>query len=185
MIFLLAALVGVLLGYVLGGRISNLPSLRLRAVWLVLSALILQVLIFPLFSERPLLPYATVPLHVISYLLIFVFLLLNLRERGLLAIGVGALLNFAAIAANGGRMPASATALARAGLVETADRLTTSGAHGNVLLMGEGTRLNVLGDWLYFPAAVPFATAFSVGDVVIMIGIAWLIVRGMRAWLET
>jgi hypothetical protein len=180
MIFLLAAVAGLLLGYAFGGRTSNLPSLRLRALWLVLSALILQFLIFPLFSERPLLPYATVPLHVLSYLLVFVFLLLNLRVSGLIAIGVGALLNFAAIAANGGRMPASATALARAGLIETADRLTMSGAHGNVLLMSEGTRVNVLGDWLYLPGWIPFATAFSIGDVLILIGIAWLIVRGMR-----
>jgi hypothetical protein len=180
MVFLLAALGGLLLGYGFGGRISNLSSLRLRAVWMVLAALILQVLIFPLFFERPLLPYATVPLHILSYALVFAFFFLNLRVRGLVVIGVGALLNFAAISANGGRMPASATALARAGLLETADRLTTSGAHGNVLLMSGGTRLNVLGDWLYLPGWIPFATAFSIGDVLIMIGVAWLIVRGMR-----
>jgi len=180
MIFLLAALAGVLLGYLLGGRISNLASLRLRWLWLVLLGLLLQVLIFPLFSERPLLPYANVPLHYLSYGLVLVFLVANLRVRPLLALGVGALLNVCVIAANGGRMPASATALAAAGYVNVAEKLVAGSTHGNVLLLGENTRLNVLGDWLYFPAAVPFATAFSIGDVLIMIGIAWLIVRGMR-----
>lgn len=180
MIFLVSVLVGLLIGLLAGGRLSNLPSLRLRWPWLVLVGLVVQLLIFPLFSERPLLPYGTVPLHVLSYVLVFAFLVVNLRVRPLLLIGAGAGLNLLAIALNGGRMPASATALARAGLVGTAEQLTAAGTHGNVLLMSEGTRLNALGDWLYLPQWIPFATAFSVGDVAIMIGIAWLIVRGMR-----
>ena len=180
MIFLFAVLAGIVAGYVLGGRIANLASLRLRWFWLVLLGLILQLLIFPLISSRPLLPYATVPLHVLSYVLVFVFLAANLRVRPLLVLASGALINFAAIAANGGRMPASATALARAGLIQTAKRLTSSGTHGNVLLMGKNTRLDLLGDWLYLPRWIPFATAFSIGDALIMIGLAWLIVRGMR-----
>lgn len=179
MIFLFAVAAGILAGYARGGRMANLASLRLRWFWLVLLGMILQLLIFPLLSDRPLLPYATVPLHVLSYLLVFVFLAVNLRVRSLLVLAGGALLNFAAIAANGGRMPASATALARAGLIQTADRLTSSGTHGNVLLMEGNTRLDLLGDWLYLPRWVPFATAFSIGDVLIMVGLAWLIVRGM------
>lgn len=180
MIFLFAALVGVLLGYAFGGRVSNLPSLRLRGLWLVLLALIVQLLIFPLFTDRPLLPYAVAPLHIVSYVLMFVFLVLNLRTKPLLVLGGGALLNFVAIAANSGRMPASVTALERAGYTGTSELLASGGVHGNILMMGDASRLDVLGDWLYLPAWVPFATAFSLGDVVIMLGLAWLIVRGMR-----
>jgi hypothetical protein len=180
MIFLVAVLVGMLVGVLSGGKLTNLPSLRLRWLGLVLGALAIQLLIFPLFSERPLLPYGTVPLHIVSYVLLVVFLVVNLRRRPLLVLGVGAGLNLLAIAANGGRMPASVTALARAGHAATAEQLTSAGTHGNVLLMTSGTRLNLLGDWLYLPSWVPFATAFSVGDVMIMIGVAWLIVRGMR-----
>ena len=180
MLFLFSALVGVLLGYAFGGRISNLPSLRLRGFWLVLCGLILQLLIFPLFSERPVLPFAIVPLHILSYAFVFAFIALNLRVRALLAIGAGALLNLVAITANGGWMPASATALERAGLIEIVDRLASNATHGNVLLMSASTRFNTLGDWLYLPGSVPFATAFSIGDLLIMVGVAWLIARGMR-----
>ena len=180
MIFLVAALAGVVLGYVLGGRVANLASLRLKWIWLVLVGLILQLLIFPLFSDRPVLLYGTVPLHILSYVLVFVFLVLNLRVRSLLMLGCGALLNFAAIAANSGRMPASVTALERAGLTVAAESLANVGSHGNILLMGESTRLNILGDWLYLPKWIPLATAFSIGDLLIMIGLAWMIVEGMR-----
>jgi hypothetical protein len=181
MIFLAAALVGVLAGLLCGGRLSNLPSLHLRWLWLIPSALVVQLLIFPFVSERPILPFATVSLHVLSYVLLVAFLILNLRVRPLLAVGAGALFNLAAIALNAGHMPASATALARAGYTEAAERLLSEGSYGNVLLMSDSSRLNILGDWLYLPSWVPFSTAFSLGDVIIMLGIAWLIVRGMRA----
>jgi len=181
MLFLVAALVGVALGYALGGRVANLVGLRFKWTWLVLVGLIVQLLIFfPLFSERPLFPYWTVPLHVLSYVAVFVFLVLNLRVRALLILGFGALLNFVVIAVNGGRMPASATALERAGHAVIAESLISTGSYANVLLMSESTRLNLLGDWLHLPKWLPFAAAFSLGDVVIMVGLAWLIVEGMR-----
>jgi hypothetical protein len=180
MIFLLAALIGVLIGVLLGGRLANLPSLKMKGLWLVVVGLVVQLAIFPLFSDRPLVPYATVPLHVLSYGLVFAFLVLNLRRRPLLLVGVGALLNLAAIAGNGGRMPASITALERAGVVSAVEHLTSEGVYGNILLMGEGTRLDVLGDWLYLPDWIPAATAFSIGDLLIVLGLTWLIVQGMK-----
>ncbi len=181
MIFLVAAGIGLLLGYAFGGRVANLPSLRLKGLWLMVAALVLQLLIFPLFSDRPMLPYATGSLHIASYVLVFAFLTWNLDVRPLFAVGAGALFNFVVIAANGGRMPASATALERAGLVASSEQLIAEGTHGNVLLMSDTTRINFFGDCLYLPKWIPFATAFSLGDVLIMIGLAWLIVRGMRS----
>ena len=181
MIYAFAVLLGVLIGYLSGGRISRLPLLRFRALYLIPIALLIQVLIFPLFSPEPLLPVATVPLHILSYALVLFFLALNLNVRPLLILGAGAVANLVAILANGGRMPASATALERAGLIQTVERLTASGEHGNVLLMNDSTRLNVLGDWLYLPSWFPGATAFSIGDLLIMVGLVYLIVRGMRS----
>ena len=181
MIFLYAVLIGIGVGYAMGGRVARLAALRFRALYVLPLARVIQLLIFPLFSEDPLLPVATEALHLVSYGLVFLFLLLNLHIRPLIAMGVGALANVAAIVANGGRMPASATALERAGLIEAAERLSAAGESGNVLLMSETTRLNALGDWLYLPSWLPGATALSLGDIVIMAGIAWLIVKGMRS----
>ena len=181
MFLIVSVLLGVAIGYATGGRLSHLARLRLRATWLVLLALLVQLLIFPLFTDRPLLPYATTSLHLSSYALVFLFLALNWRQWALLLTGVGAGLNLIAIAANRGYMPASPTALARAGKAEAAGRLAAEGVYGNVCAMGEGTRLDVLGDWLYLPQGVPLATAFSLGDLLIGIGLVGLIVWGMRA----
>lgn len=174
-----AVLIGLILGYMRGGRIAHLSSLRLRFLWLVLLSLLIQLAIFPLFSERPLLPYATSSLHLLSYGLILLFLVLNYRTFPLLFIGLGSLLNLLVITVNAGYMPSSPTALARAGSDKVAARLLQEGVYGNVILMSEKTRLNFLGDLLYLPRWVPFATAFSVGDLVVALGLIWLIVWGM------
>ncbi|MEN6369164.1 MAG: DUF5317 domain-containing protein [Thermotogota bacterium] len=180
MIFLYALGVGILLGYVLRGRLRNLPSLPFRALWLIPLALLIQILIFPLFSERPLVTFATPELHVLSYAILFLWLLLNLSVRPVWAIGAGALLNVVVVLANGGYMPSSVAALERAGLGSVAAALLTDGTYGNVVLMGEGSHLNVLGDWLFLPSWIPGATAFSMGDLLIMVGLVWLMVKGMR-----
>jgi hypothetical protein len=181
MLFLAAILIGVVIGFLCGGRLSHLARLRLRWLWLVPISLVIQLLIFPLFSEAPLFPYATVPLHLFSYALVGLWLIVNLRMIPLVVTGVGALANFLAVAANGGRMPASVSALQRAGLEHAATQLGQHGVYANGILMGDGTRFNVLGDWLYLPGWMPFATALSLGDVLIMVGLVWLIARGMVA----
>jgi len=175
-----AVLIGVVVGYLCRGRIAHLASLRLRFLWVIPVSLLIQLMIFPLFSERPLFPYATSSLHLLSYALILVFLVLNYRTFPLLIIGIGSLLNLLVIAVNGGYMPSSPIALARAGSEGVAARLLQDGVYGNVILMSEGTRFNFLGDLLYLPRWVPFATAFSLGDLIVALGLIWLIAWGMR-----
>jgi hypothetical protein len=180
MIFLYAVVLGIALGYALGGRISHLPQLRLRGLWIVMLALVIQLLIFPLFSPRPVVPYGTAVLHAISYGLVVAWLLANLRVVPLLVAGGGALLNILVVSINGGYMPASPAALRLAGLDSTAAALTRGETYGNIVGMSAATRLNFLGDWIPLPRWLPFATAMSVGDVLIMGGLIWLLAKGMR-----
>jgi len=93
--------------------------------------------------------------------------------------GVGLLMNFLAIAANGGYMPASAEALRRAGLESVAQSLEAGTRIGNTVLMSEKTRLNFLGDWLWFPAWLPLSSAFSLGDLVLGVGAVAFLSRRM------
>jgi len=181
MLYLIAILVGLGIGRLRGGRIAHLAGLRLRWLWLVPLSLAIQLLIFPLFSGAPLVAYGTAPLHLASYGLVILWMALNLRVVPLRGFLVGAALNLVAVVANGGYMPASAAALRRAGLDQTAQRLLDGDVVANVILMSPSTHLNALGDWLSLPSWVPFSTAFSIGDVLIMIGLVWLTARGMIA----
>jgi hypothetical protein len=180
MFLIVAVFIGVILGYVCGGRIAHLSSLHLRWWGLIVPALAIQLAIFPLIGPRPLFPYATTPLHLLSYALILAFLAINYRAFPLLAIGIGAALNLLVVTVNGGYMPSSAGALARAGDQEAVALLLEKRIYGNVILMSESTRLNALGDLFSLPRWFPHATAFSVGDFIIALGLVWLIVWGMR-----
>ncbi len=180
MIFLYAVVIGVALGYALRGRLSHLVELHLRGLWLILLALVIQLVIFPFFTPEPLFPYGTAVLHGISYGLVFLWLLLNVRIRPLIVAGAGALLNLLVVLVNGGYMPASPAALRYAGLTPIADIVARGETYGNIVGMNAATRLNFLGDWIPLPDALPFARAMSVGDVLIMAGLTWLLVRGMR-----
>ena len=179
MLTLAALIFGVLLGYVSGGRSRRLAAIRFRWTWFVLFALVLQLLIFPLFSSRPLIPWLHEPLHYLSYALALVFVAANWRMIPLLVVAAGAALNLLALAVNGGKMPASVEALQAAGSDRIAAELLAQGSFGNVVRMSSATNLNALGDWLHLPGRIPGATAFSLGDLLISLGLAALVWWGM------
>jgi hypothetical protein len=87
-------------------------------------------------------------------------------------ISAGGLLNLIAIAANGGVMPASESAMRRAGLLSGTD-FTNSG-------VVEHARVAWLGDVFSIPASWPLSNVFSVGDVVVVLGIGYLAHRWCR-----
>lgn len=180
MLLLLAIPIGLLAGLAVGGRLSGLSKLSLRFTGMLLPALLIQLLIFPVFSEHAVLPFATAPLHILSYVLISIWILLNARILPLLLLGVGAISNFVVLLTNGGFMPASIAALQRAGLDFPAERLLQEGVYSNLILLSETTQLNFLGDILYVPKWIPLASAFSIGDLLILLALIWLIVKGMR-----
>lgn len=174
-----AVAIGLVLGYLRRGRLGNLAELRLRGLWLLLPPLVLQFLIFPVGSRGPLIAWGTPYGHILSYLFLLAFVLWNRRYPEILVMGIGLFLNFLAIAANGGYMPASAEALRRAGLESVVQGLEAGTRSGNTVLMTSATRLNFLGDWLYLPAWVPLSSAFSVGDVLLGFGAALFLARRM------
>lgn len=185
MLLLWALPLGVLVGYLRGGRLANLARLELRGVGFVLAALILQLLIFPLPGfEGPMIPFGTAFFHLLSYALLVGFVILNRREWGIVLMGGGMFLNVLVIAANGGYMPTYPELLERVGRSKAAEKLVAEGFYGNNVCIGcEGlsTRLRFLGDILAVPAWVPGANVFSVGDLLLALGLVLLLQAKMRA----
>ena len=105
-------------------------------------------------------------IHILSYGFLVFFAMSNARTKVLLPLFAGMAANAVAIVANGGKMPVSPDA-ARAAGIEV-------GAHSNVQLGGD--RLTFLGDVFALPHQLPFANVFSVGDLLIGIGMMVLIV---------
>ncbi|HYX11965.1 MAG TPA: DUF5317 family protein, partial [Candidatus Acidoferrum sp.] len=110
-----AILVGMALGLVGGGRLSDLSGLRFRWVPLAIGGFLLQVVLF-----SPPITGAVgdfgVLLYVGSTLLVLAVVVRNVdRARGLVLVALGAAANLVAIVANGGYMPALPEALRAAG----------------------------------------------------------------------
>jgi hypothetical protein len=95
----------------------------------------------------------------------------DVRIPGMAVVALGAAGNLAAIMANGGSMPADPAALAS--VVELSPGYSNSVVVAN-------PALRPLTDLYALPPAFPFANVFSIGDVLIGIGIALVIVLAMR-----
>lgn len=145
------------------GSLWRLADVELRHQWLVGLALVVQILFITVLPGQ--LDGIHAPAHLMTYGLAAAFVWANRAIPGVWVIGLGGAANFVAIAANGGVMPASADALAAAGMV--ADK---GEAFANSALV-EGARMAVLGDVFAIPAAWPLSNVFSVGDVIIGAGL--------------
>jgi hypothetical protein len=158
--------VAVIVG-VCGRDLRRVALVPVRHGWLIGAAFGIQVLIVNVLPTA--LPDGVAAAaHIASYLLAAVFVWSNRRLAGLPVLAVGGALNFAAILANGGVMPASASALDAAGREAAGEEFTNSGAV-------EDARLAFLGDVFALPEPLPLANVFSIGDIVIVIGAAVLL----------
>ena len=111
-------------------------------------------------------------LLVTSYLLLIAFVALNVRRPGIVVIGLGLLLNFAAIVANEGLMPITPEAVMRTGpLPQDAAIGDWLPGSKDILLAREDVRLWFLGDRLVWQDISFAFRAFSIGDIVIVAGL--------------
>jgi hypothetical protein len=162
--FLLPSIaVGLLLAVFLGGRPSRLQAVDFRRAWTVIVALGIQFVLFsPLTADVP--EPVVEAVHLGTYALLGLFAVANRHIRALAPILLGLTLNALAIVANGGRMPASAAAARAAGI----DHLTN--------ISTGATHLRFLGDVFALPGQLPLANVFSIGDILIGLGVIAFIV---------
>jgi hypothetical protein len=171
-VFVLYAIpIGIAIGLLAGGRLGQLGELRLRWVPLILLGLAVQVAIFTDAIGRAV-GDAGPALYAASTALVFVAVLRNIQVPGVALIALGAGCNLAAIVANGGWMPADPHALAAIG--------GQSDGYTNSIVVADPA-LGPLTDIFALPAWLPLANVFSIGDVLIGVGIAVTIALAMRA----
>ena len=147
------------------GRLTALADLQLRRPWLAIAGIGTQILIISV------LPGGTAGLHeavhMASYVMLGAFAWSNRRIPGVPLILAGGLANFIAIAANGGVMPADpdlALHVAR----EAGEGFVNSGAVRNPHLL-------FLGDIFATPSSWPLYNVYSVGDLLIVLGVLVLL----------
>ncbi len=163
MFFLAALAIGAATVPLAKGRLSAFGDLKLAWGWILLLAVLVQVVILSVIPEE--LQGLHRPLHIGSYVLLGAFVIANWRVPGMWLITLGGLCNAAAIVANGGVMPVSRPALESVGLYPLPDRFLNADVLTN-------PKLPLLGD--IFPLS-PLNTVVSAGDICVAVGAIVLI----------
>ena len=171
MFIVYAVAIGLLLGHVLGGRLSRLASIQFHWPWLAIGGFLIQLALFSDAVSNAV-GYAGPAIYVGSTFAVLVAVLRNVRLTGLVVVAAGAGANLAAIVANGGFMPASAAAVAALG-----GGLPSAAANPAIVA---SPALEPLTDLYAMPGWLPLASVFSVGDVLIAVGVVVVLVSGMR-----
>jgi hypothetical protein len=172
MFMLYALVIGFALGLLLGGRPTGLAQIRFRWTSIAVAGLVVQLALFSP-GLTAVVGDAGPPLYVGSTLAVVLVVARNIAVApGLAIVALGALSNLVAIVANGGFMPVTPEALAASG------RAAASGYSNS--LETSLPAFDLLVDRFALPPGLPLANVFSVGDVLVGIGMVLVIVGAMR-----
>lgn len=171
--FIEALILTIIIGYLLKGRLRNLENVKIQSVYLVIIAFFIEFLIV-LGLKKGFLHKGTGTyiIDMVMYFLIFIFIYQNRKDRFLLIMGAGFLLNAIPIFFNGGAMPVSKAAIRISGITSNVD------TEGLYTLVNTHTRFSFLGDII--PLTFPRRFAVSLGDIISAIGLMFFIVKGMK-----
>ena len=165
----IALVVGIVLGFVLGGRPRNVTRRPLRGIEALAAAVVLQA-IPQLVDVSGTTGLACV---LLSYALLLAFALINLRLVGMPVVLVGLLLNIAVITVNGG-MPVRTEAIRT---VDPHVRLAEIDFGAKRHLEDRSDKLTILGDVLPVP---PIDQVLSFGDLILSFGVADVVFRLLK-----
>jgi hypothetical protein len=180
MILALAIVAGLAVSLVRyrGRAFRRIAAIPLRSAWLALLALILQ---WPLL-RAPAGPVQRLGVQqaffLLSHLLLLGLVWCNWQLPGIQIVGLGVLCNLLVIATNGGFMPITPETLVQINPGSALAQWPIGAHYGyskDIILLRGDVRLWALSDVLVIPPPFPRPTAFSVGDLLIAVGIIVLL----------
>jgi len=176
-----ALILGLLVGLVWSrwrGQPYKAPAFR--SVWLVLIAFLPQLVLAYLPVTRYLISdWLAASCLLASLLVFFAFVWLNRSLPGMPILMIGLGLNLIVILANRGWMPISP---------QTASQLVSGNAsqsfsigsrfdQKDILLLPQDMHFEFLTDRFLLPDWFPYKVAFSLGDILIALGVFWLLAK--------
>jgi len=183
MFVLYAVVLGILIGYISGGRIKYLSRRPFKYLLLVITGFLIQIIIFsdiPIFKLLQNYPKVIITLHILSYVLILAFIVINFKLPGIAFIGIGVLLNAIVIILNKGHMPASIKSFENSLVGKYADLISRGETINNSKAIADDTILPWLGDIFAIPSHIPLSNVFSIGDIIIAIGVCIYFALNMK-----
>lgn len=176
MLYIIVIIFAFFIGIVvsrLNGRWPSFNSIRFEKSWLLLPAVVLQIL--SSIAEAMGHKFGTVITFAVNGM-VFVFLFLviwfNRRYAGLWFIGLGAFLNALVMMFNGGRMPVDVSLLGDEEYMFEAVYLILRGADNKHVAINSATRIPILADIVSVPSFIGLGMPLiSVGDIIVAVGL--------------
>lgn len=171
--FIMAIVLAVIIGFLTRGSLKNLENLKLKKIGLIFTAFIIEIFIVILTKNEIIkVGMLTFFIDSIMYIFIFLFIYFNKKDKFIIMMGVGFLLNAISIFANGGAMPISVEALKSAGLSIDATKI------GLYTLIDSNTKFAFLGDII--PSTFLRRTVMSIGDIVSALAMMMIVILNMK-----
>ncbi|MGO1371862.1 MAG: DUF5317 domain-containing protein [Senegalia sp. (in: firmicutes)] len=164
-------LLAVIVGYMKGGKFIRLKNLEFKMLSPIIIALIFQYLLL-IFSDNDLKIVGNYveEIYLGSFILLFIGILLNIKMPSLWLVLIGAISNFVVFFMNGMKIPVAADALNLAGMNSTIN-LIENGQYKLYEIIASGTDYSLLGKVIAIDQVLPISGVFSIGDVLITLGL--------------
>jgi len=171
MLLLSLIVFSIIIGWLRGGELSRFQNINLKRLWVLLIALGIQifVVLFGASGNSFALDYIK-ELYMASYILLVVYLLLNITNRHLLMVLLGVILNLVAFIFNRGKMPVSVPGLELAGLSDIA-KLVEGNKLALYTQLTDDTKYAFLSKLIAIGKPFPFTQVLTIGDIIIGLGL--------------
>ena len=171
--FIEALIFALIIGYILKGKIKNLENVDIKRTYLVFISFFIEFFIIIVIRKGFInIGIFTYILDAIMYILLAAFVYFNRKNKYIVLMGLGFLLNAIPIFLNGGAMPVSTKA------AETAGLSLNMSKEGLYTLINANTRVWFLGDII--PLTFLRHFAISIGDIMAVLGLMLFIITGMK-----
>lgn len=171
--FLEAVIIGIIVGWIRGGRIANFFSYDFKGRYLAILALFIFVFSFVLYALGVHINHALLPF--IALVIAAIIALLNYRTFGMKLFFVGLLSNIFVMAVHSMRMPINGEKMAALGKTWFTEALAAGEILNYQELVGSKGLSLFLGKNIALPAWYPLATVVSPGDIIICIAMILII----------
>lgn len=164
-------LLAVIVGYMKGGKFIRLKNLDFKLLSPIIIALIFQYLLL-IFGDNDLkiIGNYVEEIYLGSFILLFIGILINIKIPSLWIIFVGAISNFVVFLMNSMSIPVSLDALKLAGMNNTIE-LIQNGQYKLYEIIANGTDYSLLGKVIAVDKILPISGVFSVGDILMTLGL--------------
>ncbi|MEG2288971.1 MAG: DUF5317 family protein [Clostridium sp.] len=171
--FLFAIVLAIIIGYLLKGRLGNLNNLRFTSLYLVIIGFSIELIMKILLKNEFLgIGYFTYFFNIIMYGLIMIFIVVNRKNKMVLIIGLGLLLNAIVIFSNNCTMPIGTRAM---GFLGVSGNVEIKGLYS---ILTNETNFKILADIIPYKV-LRYGGIASIGDIIIAIGVMGIIIKGM------